>query len=237
MNILICDDDNNYVSLIKKYVQKFFTEHKISDYEIREYYTGEDALKDKTFFDIAFLDVEMGGINGIDVGRELRKRNSNIIIFVITSYMSYLDDAMDEKVFRYINKPIDKYAIIRGMQKAMTICYSRHDKKLMITSADDNVIINQSSIICIESLDRKRFIHTVEGKVYSSMESISYWYNQLDKDVFFMTNKSFIVNVKYVKSFSDGMIEIEGMKNKALLSRDKRKEFKQKVLMYLVSQE
>lgn len=32
MNILICDDDKLYVDMIRKYVDEFFADHKITDY-------------------------------------------------------------------------------------------------------------------------------------------------------------------------------------------------------------
>lgn len=34
MNILICDDDKHYVDTIRKYVDEFFVERKITDYII-----------------------------------------------------------------------------------------------------------------------------------------------------------------------------------------------------------
>lgn len=34
MNILICDDDKLYVDMIRKYVDEFFVEHKITDYKV-----------------------------------------------------------------------------------------------------------------------------------------------------------------------------------------------------------
>lgn len=104
MNILICDDDKLYIDMIRKYVDEFFADHKITDYKVYEYNSGDEAAKNNEKIDIAFLDVEMDGINGIEAGKCLRNNNKNIVLFIITSYMGYLDDAMDEGVFRYINK-------------------------------------------------------------------------------------------------------------------------------------
>ena len=55
----------------------------------------------------------MDGINGIEAGKCLRNNNKNIVLFIITSYMGYLDDAMDEGVFRYINKPLERPVIMQ----------------------------------------------------------------------------------------------------------------------------
>ena len=182
MNILICDDDKLYVDMIRKYVDEFFVEHKITDYKVYEYYSGDEAAKNSEKIDIAFLDVEMNGINGIEVSKILRKNNKDIVVFIITSYMGYLDDAMDEGVFRYINKPIEKIIIFRGLQKAVDLCYKKQSRKIMIKSASANIIIEQDSIIYIESIMRKRYIYT-EKKDYISNNSLTFWKNILDNDI------------------------------------------------------
>lgn len=181
MNILICDDDKLYIDMIRKYVDEFFADHKITDYKVYEYNSGDEAAKNNEKIDIAFLDVEMDGINGIEAGKCLRNNNKNIVLFIITSYMGYLDDAMDEGVFRYINKPLERPVIMRGLHKALLLCSKSQSKKINIEYKGDNVIIEQDSIICIESLVRKRYIKT-DTQSYISLKSLSYWQSVLDED-------------------------------------------------------
>lgn len=186
--------------------------------------------------DIAFLDVEMNGINGIEASTILRKNNKDIIVFIITSYMGYLDDAMDEGVFRYINKPIEKITIFRGLQKAVDLCYKKQSRKIVIESGNANVIIEQDSILYIESLLRKRHIYTESGE-YISTESLTYWKNILGKETFCHVNKSTIINIKKVKEFSNTYVKLENVEGTIDIARDRRNEFKQKLLMYLAGQE
>ena len=236
MNILICDDDKICVERMKEYVQDFFRDRKIADYKIYEYFSGEAAARESDIIDIAFLDVEMDGINGIEVSKILRKNNKDIVVFIITSYMGYLDDAMDEGVFRYINKPIEKIIIFRGLQKAVDLCYKKQSRKIMIKSASANIIIEQDSIIYIESIMRKRYIYT-EKKDYISNNSLTFWKNILDNDIFCIVNKSIIINITKVEEFSNSYIKLKNIEQMISLSRDKKDEFKQKLLMYLAGQE
>lgn len=236
MNILICDDDKLYVDMIRKYVDEFFADHKITDYKVYEYNSGDEVAKNNEKIDIAFLDVEMDGINGIEAGKCLRNNNKNIVLFIITSYMGYLDDAMDEGVFRYINKPLERPVIMRGLHKALLLCSKSQSKKINIEYKGDNVIIEQDSIICIESLVRKRYIKT-DTQSYISLKSLSYWQSVLDEDKFFLVNKSFIVNIDRVERFTDKYIELKGIEEPIDLSREKRTAFKQKMLLYLAGQE
>jgi len=201
MNILICDDDKLYVDMIRKYVDEFFADHKITDYKVYEYNSGDEVAKNNEKIDIAFLDVEM-----------------------------------DEGVFRYINKPLERPVIMRGLHKALLLCSKSQSKKINIEYKGDNVIIEQDSIICIESLVRKRYIKT-DTQSYISLKSLSYWQSVLDEDKFFLVNKSFIVNIDRVERFTDKYIELKGIEEPIDLSREKRTAFKQKMLLYLAGQE
>ena len=60
-NILICDDDKQYVEEVKKHV-KFFMSEKNIPIQCFTYNSGEGLLNTEEFYDIAFLDVEIDDI-------------------------------------------------------------------------------------------------------------------------------------------------------------------------------
>ena len=100
MNIAICDDDNMFRENLEKHLRTYFGDKSVS-LNFFHFFCGEDLLDSKILFDLVFLDVEMGKINGIDTGKLLKAKNPHNIIFVITSYESYLDDAFKINAFRY----------------------------------------------------------------------------------------------------------------------------------------
>lgn len=120
MRIAICDDDKAYRKIILEYVTEYFKEHLI-DFEYNEFSTGEELLSSDKIFDIVFLDIEMNELNGIQTTKELNIRNRNTIIFIVTAYQKYLDDAMDLNVFRYIDKPIQSKRLYNGLDKAIDL--------------------------------------------------------------------------------------------------------------------
>nr|MCR5101351.1 response regulator [Butyrivibrio sp.] len=56
--------------------------------------------------DIAFLDIEMRTINGIDFAEKLILLNPNINIIFVTGYKNYMADAFAMHVSGYITKPV-----------------------------------------------------------------------------------------------------------------------------------
>ena len=94
MRILICDDDPLIIEQLQKFIESFFKSNHIKCPELVSFTSGESLLADSEEKDLVFLDIEMPGMNGIYIGNELKKANKNVIIFVVTSYSEYLDDAM-----------------------------------------------------------------------------------------------------------------------------------------------
>ena len=112
MRILICDDDTLIIEQLQKYIESYFESNHLKCPELVSFTSGESLLADKNEKDIVFLDIEMPGMNGIYVGNELKKANKNVLIFVVTSYSEYLDEAMRFHVFLsliHISEPTRPY--------------------------------------------------------------------------------------------------------------------------------
>ncbi len=56
--------------------------------------------------DIAFLDIQMRGKNGIELAKQLKIINHNINIVFTTGYLEYKGDAMDLRASGYLIKPV-----------------------------------------------------------------------------------------------------------------------------------
>ena len=69
---------------------------------------ADEAIKfmEKNICDVAFLDIEMYGINGVNLANELIKINPDINIVFSTGYGNYRDVAFDMHASGYILKPI-----------------------------------------------------------------------------------------------------------------------------------
>lgn len=231
MRILICDDEQNIIDQIKHYLEEYFT---ISGYAIPELITfsdGNSLLRDTGQKDIVFLDIEMPESNGILVGNELKKQNPQVLIFIITSYMQYLDDAMRFQVFRYLSKPLERARFFQNMNDAMQL-YSRLTSTVVIENGKDSLKMSESDIIYIEAQARTTLVHTVSG-TYPAQKPLHSWIDILHAGSFFQTHKSYIVNMKYVLKFDHEMIIFESDFGKAYLSRRKYNQFKKAYFMYL----
>lgn len=84
----------------------------------------------------------------------MREKNPKIKIFIVTSYLDYLDDAMKFHVFRYLSKPIDKARLFRNFKEAL-YQISMEAEKISIETKEETIICSSDEIVMIEKEDRR----------------------------------------------------------------------------------
>lgn len=231
MRIFICDDDASIVKQLQNYLREFFDHRSLQQPEYVCFSNGEELLMMDDMADIVFLDVEMPGKSGIEIGKEIKKRKRNCLIFIVTSYGQYLDDAMEFRVFRYLSKPIDKARLYRNMNQAI-LHYRSSNRKIRLETKDGVQVRNEMDIVCVEACSKKIFVYTLDEKI-QVFQKMSFWAEQLHSGCFFQTHRSYIVNMKYVTSYDDSLVHLLGDKVQAYLTRRKYKEFKERHFLYL----
>ncbi len=235
MRVLICDDDPNMIEQLGKYIIEFFQHLKLDVPIVQSYDSGESLLSDSEPKDIIFLDVKMPGLDGIFVGRELKKRNPNTIIFIVTSYVEYLDDAMRFHVFRYLTKPLDKQRLFQNMKDAIQL-YNSTNIKIPIETKDDVYTVSVSDIILVEAKGTSILIHTL-NRDFTPVHNLNYWVQTLNFPCFFRSHRSFIVNMKYISHFDHLLIYLCYNQHEytAYLTKRRYSQFKKAYFLYLES--
>ena len=233
MNIVICDDNKIHSETLHRYLLEFYEKYEMELPRIDIYDSGEELLSGDLHIDIAFVDIEMSGISGIDVSKILKTKNKRMIIFIVTSYSQYLDDAMRADVFRYISKPVDKKRLFKNYKDALNL-YNSISYKISINTGNSIDVVYTSDIIFIENNKGKTYIQTVD-KRYESSEKLQYWINRLPENIFFRTHRSYYINLGYVSRFCEDMVYLYNNTYEAYLTKRKYYEFKNVYLFYLES--
>ena len=58
-------------------------------------------------FNLAFLDIEMPGINGLEIAQELKETKPEVKVIFVTAYNQYAIQAIKQAAFDYLLKPVD----------------------------------------------------------------------------------------------------------------------------------
>lgn len=127
--VMIGDDEGIVIDALKFIIQKNFGD--ICTVEAAK--TGRSLIELAENFrpDIAFMDIQMPGINGIETMKEIRKTNPNTIFIVVSAYdkFDYAREAMSIGAMDYVNKPIDQKVIVEILQKAIARVDAEKEKR------------------------------------------------------------------------------------------------------------
>ena len=206
LRILVLDDEKQYAEMIAARVhaalQTLGVEHTIDTRT-----DSADFLGSASVYDMAFLDVEMQPISGIEVARKLQDANARVLLFMVTSFNQYLDDAMDLRVFRYLQKPLNEARLAAGLEKALEqIRQTTVD--VYLTEREETVRIRTDDILYIEIIDRKTKVVTSSAS-YVTNTSLRAWQTMLPKAFFYPVHVSFLVNVRAVRRYKRDCVTMQ----------------------------
>jgi two-component SAPR family response regulator len=130
MKVLLVDDEHLNLVRLQTEAKKALPEGT----EIFAYENPLEALKEskKQQIDIAFLDIEMPELNGIQLAKELKKINPTINVIFVTAYDSYAFDAYKIHASGYLSKPVKAQKITEELEALRHPILAKSDKRMTV---------------------------------------------------------------------------------------------------------
>lgn len=172
LTIAIVDDDDSDVDNLRSQIDRYF-DGDPSRYAITRFPDGETFLERyDARFDLVFLDIEMPGVNGMDVAYRLRMVDESVVLIFTTKVTQYAASGYEVDAIGYLVKPVEFYAFAMRMHKAERLIAVRGEVTVPLNVDGASVFLHSRDIQYVEVLDHALFYHTAEGswKVWSSLK-------------------------------------------------------------------
>lgn len=145
MRVICVDDEQPVLENFRMKVKNF---NEIESLHL--FLDGESALQwaEKNSVDIAFLDMEMAGMNGIELAKRLKKIDCNIRIIFVTAFEQYALDAFKVDAIGYILKPYTSGEIKKELEKA-ALMRSRSKKRVEIQTIPKFIVFVDGNVLHI----------------------------------------------------------------------------------------
>ncbi|MCH5341434.1 MAG: response regulator transcription factor [Acetatifactor sp.] len=203
LNIVICDDEPHFQNRLSELIAGYL-DCLGCEYAITCMNSGEELLQqgpDITKYDIAFLDVQMSGLDGIQTARHIREVSEDMFIVFVTAFISYSLDGYKVSAIRYVLK--DESGLKDSLEECLSTIIGKMNyfrRCFEFLSGVKEVLIDK--ILYIESnLHKVRFFICEDKKreyqMYGKLDTV---FEEMKSYGFVRIHQSYMVNMKYVIS-------------------------------------
>jgi len=201
--IAICDDEQ-VVCMQLRSILKEIESGLAENFIVEVFSSGKELYQyivEGGYYDIIFLDIEMGEMDGIDFGQRLREELTNEAtqIIYISGKETYAMELFKVRPFDFIIKPLAYEDVYMAMKRVIKFL-SRNDKFFEYKIGHTTYRIPVKDIIYFESQGRKINIVTQNGIMtfYGKLDAVE---KQLTNLNFIRIHKSYLVKYEYIIKF------------------------------------
>jgi two-component system LytT family response regulator len=209
MNCLIVDDNKMARTAMKQLASHVEQLHVLGECAsaIETY-----NLLQKEKIDLLLLDIEMPGMSGIELTRNLGKK-APVIIFT-TVKKDYAVEAFELNVADYLIKPVSPARFIQAIERAREICEGQ-TQELQVSDNEfvfirDNGVLKRvkiDEILFLEAMGDYVKLHTPH-KYYAIHTTLKAVEEKLPPGRFMRVHRSYIVALDKIEAIEDGTIVI-----------------------------
>jgi DNA-binding LytR/AlgR family response regulator len=201
MRIAYCEDERAQAVFLKELLQEWEKEGN-SSCAVTLYASAEEMLFEnpESFpFDFIILDIELVKMNGIELAREIRKRDKKVVISFLSNSREYVFDGYEVQAVRYLMKPISKQQLFPLLE---LVKQNALDEKeyIIVHYAGEKLKLCLEDILYVEAFGHYVGIHTKQQS-YEVKRNINEMEEELKK-CFIATHRSYLVNLSHIEKIT-----------------------------------
>ena len=197
LTITICDDEAKQREFLEMLVQAWADAAKL-EVIIQKFATAQaflDSYWDNPDTQILLLDIEMPGLSGVDLAREIRSENKEIQIVFVSGYSEYIADGYDVEALNFLIKPVKEEKLYQVLDKAREKLAS-NERALIFELPGESLRVPLYEICALEVYRNYVTIRTTKD-AFEVKTPLSKLAADLDER-FFRVGRSAIVNLKFI---------------------------------------
>lgn len=233
IEIAICEDDIDILNKIEKELNNLLMDKNI-DYKIDKFLNAGELVDStsKKKYNIFLLDIEIGADDGVELAREIRNKDRDIILIFITNKNDRVYEVFELDTFGFVRKSNFESDFRRVIERLFS-CIDEHINKYIINTEKGDIII------CIKEISN---IERLGGCIYIKTDSESYKCKyryttelpfELSDDVFYEIYRGLFVNYSHVSHIKNESV-IMNNGDEFPISRRKKKGFKELFKKYMI---
>ena len=222
----ICDDQPNILCELKEMITEICMEKGFHPV-LYTFVDGNLMLEQSETIQIAFLDIEMPQIDGIELGKRIKERNPRCRVIMATGMVERFKEAFQIQALRFVTKPFMKNEVEEALEAAIEGIF--FTKKIEVYAERNRFEIPEEEIIYIKAYNGYSEF-CVGEKCFRRDCSLRELEEILNERIFARINRDVIANLSFVKHYSEDRVVV-GVKE-FRISRRRKKEFERRYIEF-----
>lgn len=231
LRIAVIEDSPQDATRLQACLERFASEQNRS-FHIDTFGNGLSFLEVfRADYDIIFCDIDLPHKNGMEIAKQLRKIDQQVLLVFVTNLAQYAISGYEVGAFDYILKPINYFGLLLKLQRIVARAASQtKDDEIAIRSEGATVRLNLRAVLYIEVNGHYVNWHT-QSATFRSLDALKTVAKQLPS-YFCAISRWTLVNLNYVDAVESNDVRLAGT---ALhISRSFKQDFLKTFAEYLV---
>ncbi len=233
MRALVLEDDDGQAALLAGYIERYGRETGDPLQVTR--LASAFALADKTCpdFDMAFLDIGLPGINGMEAAHLIRERDERVPIVFVTDLAQYAVRGYEVEALDFVVKPVTYAQIAPRLAKMARAARENARRTLAVTTATGIRVLDVAQLEAVEVSKHDLFYHVAgEKDPLRTRGTMAATADELADAPFMRVSASCLVGMPHIERIDGDRIVMRDGKE-FWFSRAKRKGAMEQIARYL----
>lgn len=236
MRIAIVDDIAQERALLRARLEEALMKHGVQ-VELVEFENGEAFLQaaSQQPFAVVFLDIFMGGANGVEIAKKLREFDKDCMIAFSTTSTDYALEGFRVRATQYLVKPYTQKDIDDLLDEILPRL-PKSDDSISLRVNGGDVQLCLKDMVYAEHFSHLIHVVTSFGRTLVTRQSLAAFMEPLKEDGrFFQCSRGVVVNMEHALDF-DGTMFVLDNGDSIQVSREQRKAAQQAFMDFLFHQ-
>lgn len=198
--IAVCEDEAAQLAYVKSLILQW-QENTGEKAAVDTFSSAEQylfACEERTGYDLLLLDIQMGQMNGVELARKVRERDTGVSIVFLTGIKEYAIEGYEVGALRYLLKPVKEAELFALLMKLAEEKKAKEEAFFLFqTSAGCTNKVAYSDILYLEA--DGHYVVLKAAREWKWKENFSDVSARLDGNGFFLLRRGLLVNLAKVE--------------------------------------